>query len=116
MYYMGIDIGKNNHEVGFIREDGSYMGKSLCFTNTQEGFEKLIQLIKDRLPQDETFCIGMEATGHYWLALYSFLHEQGNILHVIYPTAFESSTSINRSLMPNHPYGRDTNEAIRMRS
>lgn len=90
MYYLGIDIGKNNHEAGFIREDGSHVGKSLRFTNTQEGFEKLTQLIQDRLPQDETFCIGMEATGHYWLALYSFLHEQGYILHVINPIQSDS--------------------------
>ncbi|WFF72981.1 transposase [Proteiniclasticum sp. QWL-01] len=62
MFYLGIDIGKNNHEAGFIREDGSHVGKSLRFTNTQEGFEKLTQLIQDRLPQDETFCIGMEPT------------------------------------------------------
>ncbi len=49
----------------------------------QEGFERLIHLIEERLPQEESFCIGMEATGHYWLALYSFLHEQGYEHHHI---------------------------------
>jgi transposase len=29
--------------------------------------------------------IGMEATGHYWLSLYSFLVEQGYVIHVVNP-------------------------------
>ena len=29
--------------------------------------------------------IDMEATGHYWLSLYSFLAEQGFVIHVINP-------------------------------
>ena len=90
MYYLGIDIGKNNHEAGFIQDDGSHVGKSVRFSNSREGFERLIHLIEERLPQEESFCIGMEATGHYWLALYSFLHEQGYILHVINPIQSDS--------------------------
>ena len=90
MYYLGIDIGKNNHEAGFIRDDGSHVGKSLRFTNTQEGFQKLLQFLEQRLPEQESFCVGMEATGHYWLALYSFLREQGFVLHVINPIQSDS--------------------------
>jgi len=29
--------------------------------------------------------IGMEATGHYWLAVYSFLIENGFVVHVVNP-------------------------------
>ena len=29
--------------------------------------------------------IGMEATGHYWLSIYSFLYEKGYTLHVVNP-------------------------------
>lgn len=90
MYYLGIDIGKNNHEAGLIAEDGSHIGKSLRFANSQEGFGKLITMIRERLPEGEPFCIGMEATGHYWLALYSFLHDQGHVLHVINPIQSDS--------------------------
>ncbi|MGI6333851.1 MAG: IS110 family transposase [Saccharofermentanales bacterium] len=90
MYYLGIDIGKNNHEAGFIRDDGSHVGKSLRFSNTQEGFQKLLLFLEQRLPENETFCIGMEATGHYWLALYSFLREQDFMLHVINPIQSDS--------------------------
>ena len=90
MYYLGIDIGKNNHEAGFIRDDGSHVGKSLRFSNTQEGYQKLMHFLEQRLPETEEFCIGMEATGHYWLALYSFLREQGFVLHVINPIQSDS--------------------------
>ena len=49
MYYLGIDIGKNNHEAGFIQDDGSHVGKSVRFSNSREGFERLIHLIEERL-------------------------------------------------------------------
>jgi transposase len=62
----------------------------LRFTNTQEGFQKLLQFLEQRLPEQESFCVGMEATGHYWLALYSFLREQGFVLHVINPIQSDS--------------------------
>ena len=90
MFYLGIDVGKNNHEAGFIREDGSHVGKSLRFPNSQDGFDALSAFIISRLPENESFCIGMEATGHYWLALYSFLHAQGMVVHVINPIQSDS--------------------------
>lgn len=31
MYYLGIDIGTNNHEAGLIKEDGSHVGKFFRF-------------------------------------------------------------------------------------
>jgi transposase len=90
MYYLGIDVGKNNHEVGFIQEDGTHVGRSMRFSNNQQGFEQLLAFIEERLPKEDSFCIGMEATGHYWLALYSFLHAQGFLLHVINPIQSDS--------------------------
>lgn len=90
MYYLGIDIGKNNHEAGIIRDDGSHVGRSLRFSNTQEGFQQLMLFLEHRLPEHEAFCIGMEATGHYWLALYSFLRQQDFVLHVINPIQSDS--------------------------
>lgn len=90
MYYLGIDIGKNNHEAGLLSEDGSPVGKSLRFSNAQGGFEKLIQMIEERLPEAESLCIGMEATGHYWLALFTFLNKKGFVQHVINPIQSDS--------------------------
>ena len=69
---------------------GKYIGKSIRFANDREGFQRLITWMELRLPEGEDICIGMEATGHYWLALYSFLHEQGLRIHVINPIQSDS--------------------------
>lgn len=90
MYYLGIDIGKNNHEAGFIDQTGLHIGKSLRFANTQEGYQNLFTFIAQRLPEGEEICVGMEATGHYWLSLYTFLQEQGFIIHLINPIQSDS--------------------------
>lgn len=90
MYYLGIDIGKNNHEAGLIKQDGSHVGRSFRFSNTEDGYRALLDFLGSRLPEEELFSIGMEATGHYWLALYSFLRGQGFTLHVINPIQSDS--------------------------
>ena len=95
MLYLGIDIGKNNHEAGIINPDGSHKGKSLRFGNTSEGFDKLLQFIKSKKSADDELRIGMEATGHYWLALYSFLHKHGFSISVINPIQSDSLRNFN---------------------
>ncbi len=73
MFFIGIDIGKRHHEVALIDSQGKPVGNPLRFSNTTEGSEKLLAFINqhDLLP-DNTM-IGLEATGHYWLSLFSFL-------------------------------------------
>lgn len=90
MLYLGIDIGKKHHEAGFVADDGKRIGKSLRFSNDRKGYESLLDFIKRRLPQGEEMCIGMEATGHYWLALYSFLLDKDFVIHVINPIQSDS--------------------------
>ena len=53
MLYLGIDIGKNNHEAGIVNVDGSHNGKSLRFSNTSEGFDKLLKFIHLQKHQDQ---------------------------------------------------------------
>ena len=85
MYYVGIDIAKKAHEVGVIDESGERVGASLSFANTRSGFAKLDARL-ETVGADAASCvIGMEATGHYWLVLYSHLVEQGYIVFVVNP-------------------------------
>lgn len=95
MLYMGIDIGKNHHETGIINAEGKHLGQSLRFANDAEGYAKLLQFIKTKRPLDEPFKIGMEATGHYWLALYSFLFGQSFDVSVINPIQSDSLRNFN---------------------
>jgi transposase len=94
MLYLGIDIGKNNHEAGIISDDKP-CGKSLRFSNTAEGFEKLLKFVATKNPQGDALRVGMEATGHYWLSLYSFLHKAGFSISVINPIQSDSLRNFN---------------------
>ncbi|WP_196590063.1 IS110 family transposase [Pectinatus frisingensis] len=82
MFYLGIDIGKNNHVASLLDEKGKVVFKAFSFSNSTDGANCLIEKIYSYSSAME---IGMEATGHYWLALYSFLFKQGFIIHVINP-------------------------------
>ncbi|HCJ58633.1 MAG TPA: hypothetical protein DHV55_15675 [Clostridiaceae bacterium] len=56
--------------------------KAYSFSNTSDGAAGLMEKIQ---PFQSELEIGMEATGHYWLSLYSFLAEQRFVIHVINP-------------------------------
>ena len=90
MLYLGIDIGKNNHEAGIVDGEGKRRGKSLRFTNDQQGFSSLTSFLEQKIGPGEELRVGMEATGHYWIPLYSFLHGKGFRLHVINPIQSDS--------------------------
>lgn len=77
MFYLGIDVGKRNHEAGLIDEKGKPIGKTLRFSNSKDGSEKLLVFLNqhDLIPDNTT--VGLEATGHYWLSVFSFLHKLG---------------------------------------
>lgn len=82
---IGVDIGKRFHQATIIDETGQILGGSIRFPNSIKGAELLLTRIasvnRDNLP----LVFGLEATGHYWLALYSFLTEKGYSVYVINP-------------------------------
>ena len=53
MYIVGIDIGKNNHEATIIDDKGSIIGKSVKFTNSHSGGNKLIEHIHKNFDDSE---------------------------------------------------------------
>lgn len=80
MHYVGIDVGKRHHVAFTLDAQGQTVGKALKFANDQEGFDKLLSHLA---ALKEVKAIGLEATGHYWLALYSALTEVGYTLIVL---------------------------------
>lgn len=93
MYIIGIDIGKNHHEASIIDSSGMLIGKSCRFSNTHKGADKLMQHIYS--PIHNSPCIfGMEATGHYWYSIYSFLKTKGYLIYVINPIQSDSLRSM----------------------
>ena len=82
MFYLGIDIGKNTHVASLMDEKAKIIFKAFSFSNSTDG---AISLLEKLTPYKSNLEIGMEATGHYWLSLYSFLVEKEFIIHVINP-------------------------------
>lgn len=85
MFFVGIDIGKNNHVASMMDDSGKVVFKAFSFHNTSDGGNSLFTKLSSYSPNPADFEIGMEATGHYWLSVYSFLFEKGFLLHVINP-------------------------------
>jgi transposase len=79
LYYISIDIAKNNHEESIIDENGSLLSESISFPNSQSACEKLFKLLTKFGVTKDNCVIGLEAIGHYWLALYSYLINFGFI-------------------------------------
>ena len=84
MYIVGIDIGKRNHEASIMNAAGKQYGKPIRFANSHTGFNKLMDWVKNISGADDVV-FGMEATGHYWLALYTHLHKDGYPVVVLNP-------------------------------
>lgn len=82
-FFVGIDIGKYHHQVAFIDSQGNKSSPDVSLDNTGEGFELLLKSL-NRFDKEQTV-VGLEATGHYWLALYSFLADAGWTIKVINP-------------------------------
>lgn len=72
-YFLGIDIAKTNHVASLINNTGDVVIRAIKFTNSNEGFNKLLTTIQDKLGDLSNIEVAMEATGHYWLSLYSAL-------------------------------------------
>ncbi|WP_347281419.1 IS110 family transposase [Turicimonas muris] len=85
MLYLGIDIGKNTHVASLIDETAKPLFKAFSFSNTTEGANNLLKKLSLHINNSSEIEIGMEATGHYWLSIYSFLVENDFLVHVVNP-------------------------------
>lgn len=88
MFYLGIDIAKVNHVASLIDEDGSILVKAIKFTNSNEGLQKLLDSISS-YDSSKIYC-AMEATGTYWLSLFSALTDKGFNVSVFNPYQIKS--------------------------
>ena len=70
MHYCGIDIAKRKHVLAVMDEKGEMVKAPFSVDNSRAGFEQLRDALS-AIPGQVT--VGLEATGHYWLALYEYL-------------------------------------------
>jgi transposase len=80
--YLGIDVAKRQHKAMLLDAAGATVLKPFPVKNDRAGIAALLH----RLAQvNEPVEIGLEATGHYWLALYDQLTQAGYRVHVLNP-------------------------------
>lgn len=75
--FLGIDVGKFNHQASLIDDQGNLIGCSIRFANNLSSFERFLAEIKKRLPEKAILKVGLESTGHYWFNLRNFLNKNG---------------------------------------
>lgn len=82
MLFCGIDVAKRKHVALCLDDAGQVVKPAFSVANDRTGFEHLLQQLA-ALPGPVT--VGLEATGHYWLALYETLTTHGYDVIVLNP-------------------------------
>lgn len=82
MFYCGIDVAKHKHAVVILDDDGQVHKAVFETENTRSGMDRLLAELN---PWGQDVCIGLEATGHYWFALFDVLTQKGYPVSVINP-------------------------------
>ncbi len=90
MFFCGIDIAKYKHEASVIDINGKALIDSISFANDKQGCEKVLTVLEKFEIAPADIIIGMEATGHYWLSVYTFFLELGYTVKVINPIQSEA--------------------------
>ncbi|MDR2035329.1 MAG: IS110 family transposase [Coriobacteriales bacterium] len=65
MFFIGIDVAKRKHNMAAVTGDGGRVIESFEFSNTQEGFEKMVGKLRASNITHENSRVALEATGHY---------------------------------------------------
>ena len=105
MYYLGIDIAKNSHIASLIDEAGKVTIRAIKFENSALGVDKLLGRISKNA---EEVAVSMEATGHYWLAVYSALTDKGFSVSVFNPYQIKSF----RGAYTNRKQKNDSSDSV----
>jgi hypothetical protein len=80
--YVGIDVGKRWHQAAFVGPDGNDLAKTLRFANTSEGYAAFKARL-EAAARGGRVRMALEATGHYWMALYQRLNDDGHEVVVL---------------------------------
>lgn len=96
-YFLGIDIGKSKHVAALLDAEGNPLGKPLRFAADKAGYADLLAYLQATAGETALgeIHVGMEATGHYWLTLYTQLTTDGlgaiTVINPLQAKAFQNS-------------------------
>lgn len=107
---VGVDIAKYTHVARSVDWRGIELGKPLSFENTRtglEGLEQWLEELKHSHGKDDVL-VGMEPTGHYWMALAQYLRQRGIAVVHVNPSHVKKS----KELDDNSPTKNDVKDAL----
>ncbi len=83
--FCGIDVAKYEHVASiYDPSSGEYILDSLHFENNEKGYKSLVSVLS-KLKKEYEIVIGFESTGHYHMALFSYLTERKYRCYLINP-------------------------------
>ena len=85
MIYAGVDIAKTDHVIGAVDGTGAEVARPMGFKNDEAGFERCVAWLESVAESPEGVFVGMEATGHYWMACFAHLAAAGYRVCVVNP-------------------------------
>lgn len=98
--YLGIDVAKHEHVLGSRYESGERHGGAFAFANDENGFESLLERLRELGAEPEESLVVMESTGHYWMALWEFLVAHGYEVAIVNPVltdAFRKADTLRKT-------------------
>ncbi len=81
MRFVGIDIGAERHSVAVVDEGGVVLSKSMSFEEGATGYRRLCEVLGSPVG----CLIAMQATGHYWKNLFTWLAARGFSIALLNP-------------------------------
>lgn len=82
---VGIDVSKDKHDCFIVSSEGEVLADVFTIPNTMDGFNSLLQRIRDCITPQDKIKVGLEATGHYSYNLFGFLLDNGLPTYVLNP-------------------------------
>ena len=85
MISVGIDVAKDKHDCFIINSEGEVLADVFTIPNNMDGFQRLLQRIRDSSSPQDKIKVGLEATGHYSYNILGFLLGNGLLTYVLNP-------------------------------
>ncbi len=88
LLYVGIDVSKDRCDICIKNQMGNDLIQRFKISNTRADLSRLyetIERIRSKIPENSDVVFGLEATGIYYLPLYSALKRDGNKIKLYNP-------------------------------
>ena len=93
----GVDAAKADHVTGAVDERGPELGRPMGFENGAAGLERCEARLEGVAGGPSDALVGMEATGHCWMAPYAFPVSGGHSVAAIDPAQARAARRLRGS-------------------